>query len=160
MRSEYTELINDTMRELESIRSWINEGKNKFDSKTRYLISYSVIRASGSVEVIYKGTIFDYLTEDAKNQTKVYLEKNILDSSSNPSTGNMSNMLQNISSDWKQEFDIQTKNSGCKDKLNSLVQLRNDFVHGDNITASIDTVIMYFNSAIEILKILELTMQQ
>lgn len=114
----------------------------------------------GSVEVIFKGMVYDYLADGAKIEAKVYLEKMILDSSCNPNTGNMSNMLQYISSDWKLKFDLDVKNSGYKDKLNSIVQLRNDFAHGDNINVSIDTVITYFSSAVEILKILELTMQQ
>ena len=73
----------------------------------------------------------------------------------NPNTGNMSNMLQNISSEWKTLFDQQVKQSGEKDKLNSLVQLRNDFAHGDSISVSIDTVIKYFDSAVKILNILD-----
>ena len=81
-------------------------------------------------------------------------EKMILDSSCNPNTGNMSNMLQNISSQWKNIFDQRVKDSGEKDKLNSLVQLRNDFAHGDSISVSIDTVINYFDSATNILHIL------
>lgn len=47
------------------------------------------------------------------------------------------------------------KNSGKKDKINSLVQLRNDFAHGDNITVSIDTVITYYEAARDILHILD-----
>ena len=89
MNGELLQMITDTKEELKSIRQWINAG-NQFDSKTRYLISYSVIKASGE-----------------------------------------------------------------KDKLNSLVQLRNDFAHGDSIAVSIDTVIKYFDSAINILNILD-----
>ena len=48
----------------------------------------------------------------------------ILDSSSNPKTGNMSNILQNISSEKRNIFDQKVKESDKKDKLNSLVQLR------------------------------------
>ena len=88
-------------------------------------------------------------------KAKGYLEKAIIDSSCNPNTGNMSNMLQNISSEWKTLFDQQVKQSGEKDKLNSLVQLRNDFAHGDSISVSIDTVIKYFDSAVKILNILD-----
>ena len=67
----------------------------------------------------------------------------------------MLNMLQNISSEWKKKFDEEVKNSGKKDKINSLVQLRNDFAHGDNITVSIDTVITYYEAARDILHILD-----
>lgn len=119
------------------------------------MISYAVVKASGAVEVIFKNMIYNYLSVGANEKAKGYLEKAIIDSSCNPNTGNMSNMLQNISSEWKTLFDQQVKQSGEKDKLNSLVQLRNDFAHGDSISVSIDTVIKYFDSAVKILNILD-----
>lgn len=114
-----------------------------------------MIKSSGSIEVVFKQIIYDYLTKDVEEKTATYIEKMILDSSCNPNTGNMSNMLQNISSEWKKKFDEEVKNSGKKDKINSLVQLRNDFAHGDNITVSIDTVITYYEAARDILHILD-----
>ena len=153
MRSDYADLIKNTDRELQEIRKWINADKNRFDTKTKYLIAYSVIKASGSIEVVFKQIIYDYLTREAGEKTATYIEKMILDSSCNPNTGNMSNLLQNISSEWKEQFDALVKESGKKSKINSLVQLRNDFAHGDNITVSIDTVISYFDAAKDILNI-------
>lgn len=154
MNGEFLQMIEDTRGELESIRKWIND-KNKFDSKTRYLISYAVVKASGTVEVIFKNMIYNYLIVGANEKAKGYLEKAIIDSSCNPNTGNMSNMLQNISPEWRTLFDQQVKQSGEKDKLNSLVQLRNDFAHGGSILVSIETVIKYFDSAVKILNILD-----
>lgn len=156
MRSDYVDLIKNTDRELQEIRKWINADKNRFDTKTKYLIAYSVIKASGSIEVVFKQVIYDYLTREAGEKTATYIEKMILDSSCNPNTGNMSNLLQNISSEWKEQFDALVKESGKKSKINSLVQLRNDFAHGDNITVSIDTVISYFDAAKDILNILDI----
>lgn len=160
MNRRYTEMLDDTERELKEIRKWINKDRNKFDSKTRYLISYSVIKASGTIEVVFKHLIFDYLVAGAKEETKTYLENMIVESSCNPNTGNMSNMLQSISAERRKEFDEQVKESGYKDKINSLIQLRNDFAHGDSINVSIDTVITYFKSAIEVLKILDLVVNK
>ena len=155
MKSEDIDLLENTKHELEEIKNWIDTGKNKFDSKTRYLIAYSVIKASGSVEVVFKQIIYDYLTKGVEEKTATYIEKMILDSSCNPNTGNMSNMLQNICPEWKKKFDEEVKSSGKKDKINSLVQLRNDFAHGDNITVSIDTVVAYYEAAKVILNILD-----
>lgn len=154
MNGEFLQMIADTRGELDNIRKWINAG-NQFDSKTRYLISYAVIKASGTVEVIFKNMIYNCLSDGANEKAKGYFEKTIIDSSCNPNAGNMSNMLQNISSEGKTLFDQQVKQSGEKDKLNSLVQLRNDFAHGDSISVSIDTVIKYFDSAVKILNILD-----
>ena len=113
MNGEFIQMIEDTRAELDSIRKWINAG-NQFDSKTRYLISYAVVKASGAVEVIFKNMIYNYLSVGANEKAKGYLEKAIIDSSCNPNTGNMSNMLQNISSEWKTLFDQQVKQSGEK----------------------------------------------
>ena len=98
-------MLDDTERELKEIRKWINKDRNKFDSKTRYLISYSVIKASGTIEVVFKHLIFDYLVVGAKEETKTYLENMIVESSCNPKTGNMSNMLQSISAERKHGYD-------------------------------------------------------
>ena len=155
MRIYYADMIKNTDRELQEIRKWIKADKNRFDTKTKYLIAYSVIKASGSIEVVFKQIIYDYVTREAGEKTATYIEKMILDSSCNPNTGNMSNLLQNISSEWKEQFDALVKESGKKSKINSLVQLRNDFAHGDNITVSIDTVISYFDAAKDILNILD-----
>ena len=84
----------------------------------------------------------------------------ILDSSSNPKTGNMSNILQNISSKKRNIFDQKVKESDKKDKLNSLVQLRNDFAHGGNINISIDTIITYYDAGRSILDILDDTINE
>ena len=154
MNGEFVQMIADTRGELDSIRKWINSG-NQFDSKTRYLISYAVVKASGTVEVIFKNMIYNYLIVGANEKAKGYLEKAIIDSSCNPNTGNMSNILQNISSELKALFDQQVKESGEKDKLNSLVQLINYFAHCAIISVSIDTVIKYFDSAVNILEILD-----
>ena len=155
MKNAYVDLLENTDRELQEIRKWINADRNRFDSKTKYLIAYSVIKASGSIEVVFKQIIYDYLTREVGEKTATYIEKMILDSSCNPSVGNMSNLLQNISSEWRDRFDEQVKKSGKKAEINSLVQLRNGFAHGDIITVSINTVISYFDAAKDILNILD-----
>ncbi len=155
MNRKYVEILDDTRCEIYEIRKWINSDKNKFDSKTRYLISYSVIKASGTIEVVFKHLIFDFLSMGTQEDTKNYLEKMIVESSCNPNVGNMSNMLQSISNERRDIFDAKVKESGYKPQINSLVQLRNDFAHGDSINVSIDTVITYFEASVEVLKILE-----
>ncbi|MBR3510316.1 MAG: hypothetical protein IKO03_16280 [Lachnospiraceae bacterium] len=51
------------------------------------------------------------------------------------------------------------KASGYKDKINSLVQLRNDFAHGECINVSIETVVKYYEASIEVLKILDIVIR-
>lgn len=51
MNGEFLQMIADTRGELDNIRKWINAG-NQFDSKTRYLISYAVIKARACLKNI------------------------------------------------------------------------------------------------------------
>lgn len=75
MKDEYKIKWEEAERELQEIKQWIDSGRNKFDSKTRYLISYAVIKASGTVEVVFKKIIYDFLSENVKEETAFYIEK-------------------------------------------------------------------------------------
>ena len=75
MRDEYRQQLDDAMQELKSIREWINKDKNKFDIKTKYLVSYAVVKASGSIEVVFKKMVFDFLSFNVRSETSQYLEK-------------------------------------------------------------------------------------
>ena len=160
MKAEYTQMIDDTRQEISTIRTWINQGRNQIDSKSRYLIAYCVVKSSGTSEVIYKNIVFDYLSIGAQHETVAYLEKMILDSSSNPNTGNISNLLQTVSVPWKEQFEKEVKDRNIKSDINSLVQLRNDFAHGKNINISIDAMLKYFDSTVEMLYILDNIVKQ
>ena len=61
MKYEYKQKLDDVLSELEIIREWINKDRNKFDVKTKYLISYAVVKASGTIETVFKQIIFDFL---------------------------------------------------------------------------------------------------
>ena len=50
-------IIEECDNEINNIKQWIS--KNTFDSNVRYLISYSVLKASGTWERVYKSMIYD-----------------------------------------------------------------------------------------------------
>ena len=77
MKYEYKQKLDDVLSELEIIRDWINKDRNKFDVKTKYLISYAVVKASGTIETVFKQIIFDFLVFNARQETSKYLEKMI-----------------------------------------------------------------------------------
>jgi len=145
MDSRYISMLDDCSRELVLIEEHING--NKFDSFNQFLISYSVVKACGVIEVIYKNIIVEKISIGATEEAKNYFEKNIRDSSSNPSTGNMLRLLQDLNSSWCQEFDSLIKGQNEKGSLSSLVGLRNDFAHGRSVTASIGNVKQYYEDA-------------
>lgn len=145
--------INDTKQELLKIKGWIDN--NKMDSKVSYLNAYSVIKASGTIEQVLKNILFDKLSNNTSEEAKNYLSKHILESSYNPSTGQIQKLLQDINSCWWSSLDkMIAKNKIHKNNLNSLVQLRNAFSHGNSINESIDVIILYYESGIEIIKYL------
>ena len=157
MNGNDVELIRDVREELNGIEIWINNGNNRTDKKVKYLISYSVIKASGTVEMIFKRMLYEELSQRATKENKNYLQNKIVESSCNPDTGNISRLLQDMSNEWKCKFEKLVKNEAQKQKseLNSLVQWRNDFAHGGSITTSIRSVKKSFEAGIVILKILD-----
>ncbi len=151
MNGEYESKFNDCKLELEKIKQWINN--NKLDTNVKFLVSYSVIRACGTIEFVFKQIIFNYLLDDnTKEDTVNYLNIQIIDSSCNPGTGNIERMLELINTSKKQAFSERIKGTNEKGDLKSLVNLRNDFAHGRDITSSINDVIKYYLSSCIVLQ--------
>lgn len=148
MIGEYIKILLNTQIELRELKQIITN--NKFSSTNEYLINYSVIKASGSLEVVYKKIFFDCLSAGSTQFTQTYLEKIILDSSSNPSINQITKILSKINNDLSKEFS-QNIPDLKKNNLNSLVKLRNSFAHGNRINTSIDTILEYFRSGCHVI---------
>ena len=144
MNGKYIQELRDCEVEIMHIQQWIK--KNVLDSNVRYLTSYAVIKACGTIEYVLKQMIFDRLSDGANVEAQNYFTKIILDASFNPSTGQMDRLLERLNSNWKKKFDQAIKGKKEKGELNSLVDLRNSFAHGSVITASINDVMNYFQS--------------
>jgi len=142
MNGKYQSEIADCNLELTKIKGWIDN--NKLHSNVKYLVSYSVIKACGTIENVFKEMIFDHLTHNANNEATAYFTNNITNSSCNPSSGQITKILQQINGEWAENFENAIKGSNQKGQLKSLVRLRNSFSHGDSITSSIDEVIRFF----------------
>lgn len=145
--------INDCKTDLFRIKVFIDS--DPINSLCPYLISYSVIRACGIIENCVKKIFFDYLSNGAIQETIKYLEKQIIDSSWNPSCGSIQTMLDTINPSWSQTFQESIKGTKEKGDLSSLINLRNDFAHGQQITATIANIIDYFDGGCKIITILE-----
>ena len=152
MNGENIDLINQVNAELNEIKDWIHP--NQMHSNTKYLNAYAVIRSCGVIEVVFKMILFDHLSAGANKEAESFLEANILENSRNPRTGVMESLLSEINPDWKTKF-ITVITNEEKQALNSLVQLRNNFAHGRNNNASIQTIIKYFHHGVSVLKKLD-----
>ena len=153
MDSRYLDMLDDCYREISMIETHIDG--DKFNSLNPFLISYAVVKACGVIEVVYKNLIVDVISVGTTTEGKNYFEKNIRDSSSNPSTGNIQRLLQDLNTSWAQQFENQVKGKEEKGSLSSLVGLRNDFAHGRSVTASIGNVKKYFEDGRSVLAWLE-----
>lgn len=149
MDTVHTGMLDDCYREILLVESHVSS--NTFDSLNPFLIAYSIVKACGVIEVVYKSMVVQIISEGAKAEARNYFEKSIIDSSSNPNTGNILRLLEGINPTWRQAFDNKITGQNEKGSLNSLVNLRNDFAHGRSVTASIGDVKRYFEDARTIL---------
>lgn len=158
MRPELVERLNDCDDDLNKIKRRID--RNQFDEMVMFLQRYAIIKACGTVEAVVKNMIADCVDAGAIPEVQSYISVKVRDSSTNPSTGNISNLLGEFSSRvWKVNFDKKVKEHGTeKVSLNSLVQLRNDFAHGQSPNTTINTIIRYFNDSRVIITLVEETL--
>lgn len=153
MRSDDIRIIEDCRDEIRKIETWINA--NPLESNVKYLVSYAVIKASGTIEIVFKRVIHSFLANGSKVETQNYLEKCIIDSSANPKTGMIEKYIEQFDSNRKDAFNNSIKNTQEKADLNSLVSLRNEIAHGRDISTTIATVKKYYESGVEVLNILD-----
>ena len=153
MNEENTRIIQDCRDDIIKIQDWIRN--NPFDSNVKFLVSYAVVKSSGTIEIVFKRIIHSFLSDGCKDETQKYLERIIVDSSANPSTGKIEGFIERFDSTRKNSFSTMLKGTKEKSDLNSLVQLRNDIAHGRAISVSIGTVKDYFESGVHILNVLD-----
>ena len=163
MNFDVEKKLNDDLFELNEVEKEIN--KNKISRISSFLTNYAVIKASGSIESTFKSILYKQIIEHncqtSHQRIHQFFEKMIIKSSTNPSPDNILDFLAKFEKEWKKEFSkklSEYKEENTKDlrcDLNSLVQLRNQIAHGTNGTESIGTIMGYYKSGIEVLKILD-----
>ena len=153
MNDEHRRHIADCRDELAKIKEWID--KNSLDTNVKFLVAYAVVKSSGTIEIVFKSIIHEYLSSGCKKETKTFIERNVIDLACNPSAGNIGNILQQIDVQRRDVFESMIKGSREKADLNSLVRLRNDIAHGRDINTSINTVERYYESGIVVVGIMD-----
>lgn len=153
MNEDEKRILDDCDLEIKNIKTWIDN--NKFDSNVRFLVAYAVIKSSGSIELVFKSMIHTFLSQNCIDETKVFLAKNIIESSANPSPDIIEKYLEQFDGKRKVKFSDLLNGSQDKGNLKSLVSLRNDIAHGRTINSSINVVESYFESGKKILETLE-----
>ena len=144
MNGSYERKLDDCSRELAHIQNWIS--KNGVDSNIKFLTAYAVVKASGTVEQVLKEMLFDAISVGSSTEAQSYFTRHIIEASFNPSTKKITGLLPHMSKSWNKDFTDKIKGTTQKEQLDSLVDLRNSFSHGNEITVSIADVIKYFDS--------------
>ena len=160
MTSELLDRLDDCSDELEKIKTRIN--KDQFDDMVKFLQRYAIIKACGTIEYVVKNMIADHVDVGSNSELQNYISVKVRESSTNPTTGNISNLLGEFSSTgWKRKFDTELVNHlEEKASLNSLVQLRNDFAHGKSPTIGILNIIKYYDHARSIVLLVEMVLKK
>ncbi|SEB88374.1 hypothetical protein SAMN05216178_2620 [Pseudomonas saponiphila] len=144
-------------QELEGIKQFLT-GMGDAATPTPYMKRYAVIRASGTIEVGFKQIIADKVDADCAIQVKNFVRKKIRENSVNPRLGQIQAILQDFDNRWGKKFEELV---GLGDKprysgaLSKLVNARNEFAHGGTPNIDIASTIEYFNSGVEVLRILD-----
>ena len=107
MKQEYQRKIDDCAVELAGIKAWIDH--HQLDTNVRYLVAYSVVKASGTIELVFKQMLYDFLAANAISETQHYLSMMIIDSSCNPTTGNISKLVGQADGQRSAAFDAAVK---------------------------------------------------
>lgn len=146
-------LLKQADMELKSIKFWIR--KNKLHSNVQYLNHYAIIKTSGTIEIVFKKIIFEYLSKGTNQETVCYLDKKIIQSSDNPTSSKICEILKSLNTDWCELFKLNTKGLIEKSNLDSLIRERNKVAHGRSSVLSINDIELYYKSGIKIIRILD-----
>lgn len=152
MTGVYSDKLDQCENELKKINVIIEQ--DPLSDSVKYLTSYAVVLASGCIELVFKEMLFDAVSVGCSEETKCFLNNQIVESSCNPTVKRINVYLSKMGDNWKNSFSKYEKSNDAN-KLNSLVTLRNSFSHGNQISVSISDVIDYFCSGRTILCNLE-----
>ncbi len=153
MKEEYDQILDDCKLELEDIKKQIEA--SPISRQVKYLTAYAVVRSSGAIEVTMKQMEYDWLIIGANTDAQEYLYEKIVKAATNPATDRMCEFLGRINPDKNKKFKRKLHTHGEeRDKLNSLVKLRNAIAHGDSISSGINDVVSYFSAGRIVLQLL------
>lgn len=153
MKTKYQTINQEALIELNNIKKWISA--NSIDDNVKYLTKYYVIKACGTIEIIFKLMINDYLIATVRHSdTHNFIKKKTIEISSNPSPKQIQNMLYDVSAVKGRQFRTVVEISHVRnaEDLYKLVEFRNYIAHGKDITSTVTYLEEYYRSGISILE--------
>lgn len=123
-----------------------------------YLRKYSVIRASGGIEVAFKKVIADKVDRGSHEQVRNFIRKKVRNTSKNPRLENIESTLQEFDPRWRKRFSelvALANRSRLAKALSDLVNDRNKFAHGGDSDMSIEVIIEHFRDGAKVVAFLD-----
>ena len=123
-----------------------------------YLKKYSVIRASGTIEVAFKKIIADKVDEGSHEQVKNFIRTRVRNTSRNPKLEAIESSLDEFDPRWRKRFGELVglaNRARLRGALADLVNARNRFAHGGDSDMSIETIIEHFRDGAKVLAFLD-----
>lgn len=158
MKPELQNLIQECTAELYDI-SWRISKLTPLDKARLYLTNYALIKACGTVELVYRSIVADYFDQSSLSQIHTYIDKTVRSGSMSATYDNMSKLLGKFDDNWKESFGNLVKQRTDKQKIidssNSLVNNRHLFAHGKAPTASFNDILQYYQDTLELIKMLD-----
>lgn len=158
MKQELQEMLDICSTELNDIEQRINE-LPLFDKGKQYLTNYALIKASGTVEFVYRSIVADHFSKLSDSRIDTYLDASVRKSSMSAKYDNMLKLLGKFDDDWRKNFQSAVKARGDKEKLidasNSLVNNRHAFAHGKSPTATFLEIKQYYFDVVQLIGILD-----
>ena len=158
MKTELNKLIVDCTSELNDIDSKISSLES-LDKTKAYLTQYALIKACGTLEIVYRSIVADFFDKSNLKQVPKYIEKTVRKGSMSAKYENMCNLLGKFDDDWVKDFKDLVEKHPYSQKIisssNSLVNNRHQLAHGRNPTATFQDIFGYYNDTLELIKIMD-----
>lgn len=158
MKSELQDLINECTAEINDIGTRI-ASMPTLDKGRRYLTNYALIKASGTVEFVYRSIVADYFSALSDSRIDTYLDTEVRKGSMSAKYDMMLKLLGKFDDQWKKSFQKAVQTRSDKDRLiaasNSLVTNRHSFAHGKNPTATFNEIKQYYLDVVELITIFD-----
>lgn len=158
MKCELQDLIDECTAEINDIETRI-AAMPTLDKEVRYLTHYTLIKASGTAEFVYRSIVADYFSALSNNRIDTYFDAAIRQGSMSAKYSNMCMLLGKFDEQWQSSFKSAVKAHPNSQRIiaasDSLVTNRHDFAHGKTPTATFNDIKNYYFDVLELIKILD-----
>jgi hypothetical protein len=130
-----------------------------FDSKTPFLTKYALVKSHGTIELVIKTIIADFLEKNQSTQIRNFIENKFRKVALSIRYDNLCKMLSDLDESWTSA--IKSKMNKLKTKaevidvLKSLSAARNEFAHGGAVTVTFQDIYSYFKKSRRLVNIFD-----